>query len=218
MCVDALASALNTDPKNSLRKQNALQQIILKVIEQYALKIIRHDESLTPFTIVELENKDSYTPLFKLKIQGKDEQIRLFGIIDRVDSHHGKVRIVDYKTGKDQLKYKDFEGLFSEDGKDQNKALIQTLFYTYVYEKAKAVKNVEPHLYTVKDFKNGTLFSEKRKGGSQLSDENLDYIKEQFELKLSEKLSEMFDLSIPFQQTTNLETCKYCAFKKVCQR
>ena len=218
MCVNALGDALNTDRKSPLRKQDALQQIVLKVIEQYALRILRHDESLAPFTIVELENRDSYTPLFKLQVSGRDEQVRLMGIIDRVDSNQGRVRIVDYKTGKDQLKYKDFEGLFSEEGKDQNKALIQTLFYTYVYEKAKAVKNVEPHLYTVKDFKSGTLFSEKRKGGLQLSDQNLDYFKEQFELKLSEKLHEMFDVSIPFVQTTNLEACKYCPFKRICQR
>ncbi|MHB1178648.1 MAG: PD-(D/E)XK nuclease family protein [Daejeonella sp.] len=108
--------------------------------------------------------------------------------------------------------------MFSEEGKDQNKALIQTLFYTYVYEKAKSVVNVEPHLYTVKDFKSGTLFSEKRKGGLRLSDQNLVYFKEQFELKLSEKLSEIFDVNIPFIQTANLETCKYCPFKKICQR
>ncbi|MGB4400275.1 MAG: PD-(D/E)XK nuclease family protein [Daejeonella sp.] len=218
MCEEALAVALNNDPKNVIRKQNALQQIVLKVIEQYALRIIRHDEKLAPFTIIELENKESYTPLFKLDMAGSGKEVRLFGIIDRVDSHNGKVRIVDYKTGKDQLKYNDFDSLFMEEGKGQNKALIQTLFYTYVYEKSKAVQNVEPHLYTVKDFKSGTLFSEKKKGGLKLSDQNLDYFKEQFELKLSEKLNELFDLSIPFRQTTNLETCKYCAFRKICQR
>lgn len=218
MCEEALAVALNNDPKNAIRKQNALQQIVLKVIEQYALRIIRHDEKLVPFTIIELENKESYTPLFKLDMAGSGKEVRLFGIIDRVDSHNGKVRIVDYKTGKDQLKYNDFDSLFMEEGKGQNKALIQTLFYTYVYEKSKAVQNVEPHLYTVKDFKSGTLFSEKKKGGLKLSDQNLDYFKEQFELKLSEKLNELFDLSIPFRQTTNLETCKYCAFRKICQR
>ena len=140
------------------------------------------------------------------------------GVIDRVDEVNGKTRIVDYKTGKDQLKYKDFDSLFSEEGKDQNKALIQTLFYTYVYEKAKSVSNVEPHLYTVKDFKNGTLFSEKRRGGLQLSDQNLDYFKGQFEQRLAQKLNELFDSSIPFIQTTNLDACKYCPFKGICQR
>ncbi|MEJ7780563.1 MAG: PD-(D/E)XK nuclease family protein [Daejeonella sp.] len=218
MCNNALAEVMYTDPKNPLLKKDALQQVVLKVIEQYAVRILRHDESLAPFTILELENRDSYTPLLQIQVGGRIEEVRLMGIIDRVDKHNGKTRIVDYKTGKDQLKYRDFEGLFSEEGKDQNKALIQTLFYTYVYEKARSATNVEPHLYTVKDFKGGTLFSEKRKGGLQLSDQNLDYFKEQFERRLTEKLNELFDSSMPFVQTTNLETCKYCPFKKICQR
>ncbi|MGV3683974.1 MAG: PD-(D/E)XK nuclease family protein [Daejeonella sp.] len=218
MCQNALAAELNADAANPLRKQDALQQIILKVIEQYALKILRHDAALAPFTIIELENKDSYTPLFSVRVDGKDEEVRLLGIIDRVDRLDGKLRIVDYKTGKDQLRYKDFEGLFDDDGRGQNKALIQTLFYTYVYEKSRSVNGVEPHLYTVKDLKNGTLFSERRRDGLKLSDQNLDHFKEQFELKLSEKLNEIFDKTIPFVQTTNLDICKYCPFKKICQR
>jgi hypothetical protein len=70
----------------------------------------------------------------------------------------------------------------------------------------------------VREFKSGTLFHERGKGGLKLSDQNLDYFKEQFELKLGEKLNEIFNVDIPFVQTTNLETCKYCPFKKICQR
>ncbi len=218
MCLSALATELNIDQGNPLAKQDALQQIVVKVIEQYALKILRHDASLAPFTIIELENKDSYTPLFNIQVSGKQEEVRLLGIIDRVDQLDGKLRIVDYKTGKDQLKYRDFDALFDDEGKGQNKALIQTLFYTFVYERSRSVKGVEPHLYTVKDLKNGTLFSEKRRDGLKLSDQNLEYFKDQFEQKLGEKLNEMFDETVPFVQTTNLEICKYCPFKKICQR
>jgi len=139
------------------------------------------------------------------------------GIIDRVDFHQNKIRIVDYKTGKDQLKYSD-EGLFDEEGNGQNKALLQTLFYTLVYEKVRNLNHVEPHLYTVKDFKAGTQFLTKGKGSLILSDENLAGLKEQFALKLKEKLNELFDSSVPFRQTSNTENCIYCSFKGICQR
>jgi ATP-dependent helicase/nuclease subunit B len=198
--------------------QSALQQIIIKVIEQYALKVLRHDEQIAPFIIKELEDREAYTPLFSIEVEGREEQVRLMGIIDRVDIHQNKTRIVDYKTGKDQLKYGDFEGLFAEEGKDQNKALLQTLFYTLVYEKARNVSQVEPHLYTVKDFKKGTLFSEKGRDGLILTDENLAGLKDQFALKLKEKLNELFDSSVPFRQTVNTDNCKYCSFKGICQR
>lgn len=218
MCQSAMAEALSMNPGNGADKQSALQQIIISVIEQYAIKVLRHDASLAPFVIKELEDRDSYTPLLSIEVDGKEEQVRLMGIIDRVDMHNGIIRIVDYKTGKDKLRYKDFDGLFSEEGKDQNKALLQTLFYTYVYEKARDVKNVEPHLYTVKDLTGGTLFSVKGRGGLQLTDENLADFKSQFELRLKEKLSELFDQTIPFRQTTNLDACNYCPYKGICQR
>lgn len=219
MCQHAMVTMLNLDPKSELQQQSALQQIIIKVIEQYALKVLEHDASIAPFVIKELEEKDAYTPLFTVDVDGKEEQVRLLGIIDRVDTLDGKIRIVDYKTGKDQLKFKDFEGLFTEDGKDQNKALLQTLFYTIVYEKAKNVQKVEPHLYTVKDFSGGTVFAKKIKADNfELRDENLADFKEQFELKLKEKLNELFDTSVPFRQTTNTDACTYCTFKGVCQK
>jgi len=219
MCQHAMVNMLNLDPKSELQKQSALQQIIIKVIEQYALKVLEHDASVAPFVIKELEEKDAYTPLFTVEVNGKEEQVRLLGIIDRVDTLEGKIRIVDYKTGKDKLLFKDFDGLFIEDGKDQNKALLQTLFYTLVYEKAKNVRQVEPHLYTVKNFSDDTVFYKKIKTEKvDLRDENLADFKEQFELKLKEKLNELFDAAIPFRQTTNSDACTYCAFKGICQR
>jgi len=196
---------------------SALQQIIIKVIEQYALKVLRHDEQIAPFVIRELEDRETFTPLFPIESEGREEQVRLMGIIDRVDFHQNKIRIVDYKTGKDQLKYSD-EGLFDEEGNGQNKALLQTLFYTLVYEKVRNLNHVEPHLYTVKDFKAGTQFLTKGKGSLILSDENLAGLKEQFALKLKEKLNELFDSSVPFRQTSNTENCIYCSFKGICQR
>jgi len=219
MCQHAMVTMLKLDSNSELQQQSALQQIIIKVIEQYALKVLEHDASIAPFVIRELEEKDAYTPLFTVDINGKEEQVRLMGIIDRVDTFEGKIRIVDYKTGKDQLKFKDFEGLFLEEGKDQNKALLQTLFYTIVYEKAKNVQKVEPHLYTVKDFSGGTVFVKKNKADNfVLRDENLAEFKDQFEIKLKEKLNELFDITIPFRQTSNLDACKYCTFKGICQR
>jgi CRISPR/Cas system-associated exonuclease Cas4 (RecB family) len=217
MCKAAMIKELKLDPDYELQ-QSALQQIMIKVIEQYALKVLRHDEQIAPFVIKELEDRDAYAPLFSIEVGGREEQVRLTGIIDRVDIHQGKTRIVDYKTGKDQLKYGDFDGLFNDEGNGQNKALLQTLFYTLVYEIVRNVNLVEPHLYTVKDFKHGTVFAGKGKDGLVLTDENLANIKDQFALKLKEKLNELFDSSVPFRQTENTDNCKYCSFKGICQR
>ncbi len=216
ICEEALAKELKSDVSKPAVTTPAIQQIVLQVLQQYALKILRKDEELAPFTIEELENKKDYLSLYNVGEDGR--QVLLYGIIDRVDIESGKTRIVDYKTGKDQVKYKDFPSLFDDNGKDQNKALLQTLFYTFVYERVKNKKFVEPHLYTVRDFKEGTLFKEKQKGGLTLKDQNLETFKALFSEKLQEKLQELFNAEIPFLQTTNIENCSYCPYKDICQR
>lgn len=219
MCELAMRRMMNLDQANPLHKQTALQQILIRVIEQYVIKVLEHDASIAPFVIRELEEKESYTTLLSIQVEGVEQQVRLMGIIDRVDVHNGKVRIVDYKTGKDKLKFKDFEGLFAEEGKSQNKALLQTLFYTYVYEQCRSVQAVEPHLYTVKNFGSGTLFSQDGRGVDfVLQDENLANFKRDFVERMKEKLSELFNPSIPFTQTKNTESCTYCTFKNICRR
>ena len=216
LCETALARELKSDLNKIAATTPAIQQIVLQVLEQYALKILKKDEELVPFFIQELENKSDYLSLYPVGTDGKE--ILLYGIIDRVDVQQGKTRIVDYKTGKDQVKYKDFPSLFDDNGKDQNKALLQTLFYTYVYERVKKSQQVEPHLYTVRDFKEGTLFKEKQRGGLSLKDQNLETFKSLFAEKLQEKLQELFNPDVPFLQTTNLENCSYCPYKDICQR
>lgn len=221
LCEMALAQELKQNATKQGSQTPALQQIVLQVLEQYALKIVRNDEELVPFVIEELENKSDYVSLYSIGTNGleqSDRKIWLYGIIDRVDLKEGKARIVDYKTGKDQLVYKDFASLFDEEAKDHNKALIQTLFYTYVYEKVKKRPYVEPHLYTVRDFKEGTLFREKQRGGLTLKDQNLETFKSLFSEKLREKLEELFDANVPFVQTRNRDNCGYCPYKDICQR
>jgi len=216
LCLEALSNELYKNSGNNILHPNALQQIVLKVIAQYAINILRHDESLVPFTIKDLENKSDYKLHFEVAVGAYTQKVWLYGIIDRVDLCHGKTRIIDYKTGKDKIKFRDFDSLFDQDGKNQNKALLQTLFYTYIYEKVNGATYVEPRLYTVRTFKEDTLF--KGKGGIQLEDQNLEEYKQYFENKLREKINELFDASVPFIQTNNLDTCKYCPYKDICQR
>lgn len=218
LCEDALAQELKLNAPKKGTQPPAMQQIVLQVLEQYAVRILDNDAGIAPFQIMELENKQDYVWKYPVGDGSQPREIWLYGIIDRVDILDGKTRIVDYKTGKDQLKYKDFPALFDDEGKDQNKALLQTLFYTYVYEQVQQKQYVEPHLYTVRDFKEGTLFKEKQRGGLALKDQNLETFKGLFSEKLKEKLDELFDESVPFTQTKNLENCAYCPYKEICQR
>ncbi|MVN22816.1 PD-(D/E)XK nuclease family protein [Mucilaginibacter arboris] len=202
--------------RTQLKQPNSMQQIVLQIVGEYMKAILEHDRSLSPFQIVELENKKDYKYHFPIQINGQKKYLQLYGILDRVDEKDGQTRIVDYKTGSDELKYSSLEKLFERDGKAQNKAVVQTLFYTYIYEQVKRTNNVEPNLYAVRKMKEeGTRF---KSGKTILQSVDLEDAKVAFTGYLQNTLDGMFDQAIPFLQTTRLETCQYCPYKDICER
>jgi len=202
--------------RNQLKQPNSMQQIVLQIVAEYTKAILEHDRLHSPFQIVELENKKDYKYHFPIEINGQKKYLQLYGILDRVDEKDGQTRTVDYKTGSDELKYASLEKMFERDGKAQNKAVVQTLFYTYIYEQVKKTSQVEPNLYAVRKMKDeGTRF---KSGKTILQGLDLEDAKAGFKGHLQKTLDEMFDQQVPFLQTTRLETCQYCPYKDICER
>ena len=202
--------------RTQLRQANSMEQIVLQIVGEYMKAILAHDYLHSPFQIIELENKKDYKYHFPIEINGQKKYLQLYGILDRVDEKDGQTRIVDYKTGSDELKYSTLEKLFERDGKSQNKAVVQTLFYTYIYEQVRKTSLVEPNLYAVRKMKTeGTHF---KSGKTVLQSVDLEDAKVAFTVHLQNTLNELFDQQTPFLQTTRLETCTYCPYKDICER
>ena len=220
LCRQAL-SVMLYDKKDQLKSPNSMQVIVLKIVEEYAFAIIDHDSNIAPFKIVELENKKDYKYRFPITVKGAPQEVSLYGIIDRVDQKDGKVRIVDYKTGgRDEVRFSCLEDIFERDGKKPNKALIQTLFYTHIYEKVRKVNQVEPNLYIVRKMKkDGTLFfNGARNGKVFLQAEHLEDLKNGFDEKLRILLEELFNTDVPFTHTQKAENCTFCPYKEICRK
>jgi ATP-dependent helicase/nuclease subunit B len=195
---------------------NGMQKVVLAIVEEYANLILDYDENEAPFEVLALEKRDKVD--FKFKVKGQDRRITLHGIIDRIDRKNGITRIVDYKTGSDVLRYTNLADVFDTNGNKQNKALIQTLFYTYVFEKANAVEWVEPNLYSIRNMrKEGTYFyfTEGREK-VKLNGEQLESVKSEFIGFLEAKLSELFDKDIPFVPTENEAGFAYSPYLTLC--
>jgi len=204
------------DNEHQQVNHNGMQQVVLAIVAEYANVILNYDEMQAPFSILDLESKDQIS--FKIDVEGKERVLTLHGIIDRVDLKDGVTRVVDYKTGRDELMYSSLADLFDADSGKQNKALVQTLFYTYVYEQAKGISGMEPNLYLIRKMrKDGTLFysSESRKR-VHLQVEHLASQKQEFIVLLKSKLEELFDPGLPFIHTTQADNCKYCPYLSLC--
>ena len=188
---------------HTLEDLNSLQRIMHKISSEYIKMYLQYDmEQYESIKIVELENDVDYHLDFEININGKPEMINLYGIIDRVDevitkNGQHKLRIVDYKTGADQVIFGNLDKVFAEN--TENKALLQTLFYAYVYEQVSGLKGLEPHLYVARRMReDGTLFRN-RSGSLVFEDLTLDDQKKVFIGFLKETLEELFNPEIPFK-------------------
>lgn len=210
-----------SDDIGSLTSVKGIHEVLLAITARYVRKILDHDEMITPFCLIELENKNDYHTSFFIDIAGKPASVHFKAIIDRVDELGGLTRIVDYKTGSDALKFNSIGELFETNCLKSNKAMIQTLFYTYIYQQVRGIKSVVPNLYLVKSLghekqavASKTVFNQGLK--FQLEAELLESVKTEFINSLKLKVEEIFNADIPFIQTEVEDNCKFCPYLSIC--
>jgi ATP-dependent helicase/DNAse subunit B len=188
--------------------------IIRDVVKRMVVQILNYDAQIAPFTVKKVEGEFRYAvPL------ADGQKIKLQGSIDRLDEKENSIRVIDYKSGGDEVKFPDIESLFDRDHKDRNGAAMQTLIYSYLFIKSddyNGSSNVIPGLYNGKGlFKPD--FSEKLKlARKELN--NAETLMENFEDGLKDTLTEIFSSNKPFDQTDKLENCTYCPYKTICNR
>lgn len=199
VCLQALSEEMHGVP-DKIASPNSIQRILLKIAEEYTTLFLRHDASdVAPFRIIELENDQDYSLDFPITVDGEQRMVRLYGIIDRVDDVDGRTRIVDYKTGRDEVKFHNEETLFAPLSEKSNKAMIQTLFYTHVYEQVTGKRGVEPNLYVARRLRGeNSLFYRGGSGRVVMQGELLENLKHGFANFLRVTLEELFNAGVPF--------------------
>jgi len=188
--------------------------IIRDVVKRMVVQILNYDAQVAPFTVKKVEGEFEYAVPLE-----DGQKIKLQGSIDRLDQKENSIRVIDYKSGGDEVKFPDVESLFDRDHKDRNGAAMQTLIYSYLYIKSgdyNGSDKVVPGLYNGKGlFKSD--FSEKLKlARKELN--NAEVLMEDFEKGLKEILTEIFSSEQAFGQTEKMENCSYCPYKTICNR
>ncbi len=206
----------NTDADESIELKGR-NLLIFDILKQFVVRNLEIDMQFTPFSIVDLEGK------YLAKITLDDgRKVNLGGSIDRVDKVLDKIRIIDYKTGKAELKFPNIESLFEQDSRKRNKAGFQTLLYCLFYDyDRKNTLPLAPAVYKLSDFFNKDfdpilVEKEGRKAGVVV--DNYQVYKADFESNLKKLLEEIFNPAIAFRQTKEVESCQYCAYADICHR
>lgn len=194
-----------------------LNNIVSNVIKKYVNNFIEYDKKHVPFRILNLEWNKTYKGNFEISVDGKNHNISLIAVLDRVDEKDKLIRIIDYKTGSDELTVKHIDELFdTEKAKNSKKAIFQMLLYSIIFKQENPTSQFEPIILKTTELNDD--FTGKIKIGKELINSFSTEILSNFEIHLKELLEEIFDKDFPFYQTENFNSCVYCDFQGICGR
>ncbi|MDL2290209.1 PD-(D/E)XK nuclease family protein, partial [Paludibacteraceae bacterium OttesenSCG-928-F17] len=190
--------------------------LIARVIRKYVVQMLRTDKKYAPFTYVSSEDKRSISyPVF----EGK-KSVNIKGFIDRVDEKAGRIRIIDYKTGKGSLEFRSFNDVFDANKENRPKYVLQTFLYGLLYKEKAGGRQMTPSIYYVRDIFKDNFETELKYKPEKISELVLNFsdYEEEFCSRLTVCLEDIFNPDIPFRQTENTKPCEYCPYKIICNR
>ena len=184
--------------------------------------LLPFDSRLRGFTVTALEQPLEAPFVFEAA-DGTTHSVVFKGLADRIDTlDDGRIRIVDYKTGRPHSDFASVEALFGSVADQRNDAVLQTLLYSYIVrymQRQGELPGVEvcPTLYYVRmmytadsapliNIKNGASVTSYGPHA------------ECFEARLRELLADLFDPARPFLQCEDRKPCEYCDFTAICRR
>ena len=205
-------------PQNEKPEYNGVQLINSAVIARYLKQLLQNDLRYAPFTFIASEMEvdepiDIQTPKGVIKS-------RIGGIIDRMDSKDGTLRIVDYKTGGDADTPPHVESLFIPDKKRSN-YVFQTFLYAAIMCRKQPTMKIAPallyiHRAATETYSPVIQMGEQRKPKEAVED--FSKYEKEYRERLQGLLEEIFNPEKSFAQTEIIEKCTYCDFKALCKR
>lgn len=202
-------------------KNLLIYNIALSYIQEYVSHISRisKDKNL----VVMFNELKISCDLFTIPFENTELTIKANIAIDRIEKENGRLRVIDFKTGKpiEEIKkpFNDLSEIFKEDKFDFSKSVFfQLLFYDYCLQKA---DNSE--LAFDKDGIIDLCVYYLRKQNDSIPMINVnrmlnfDY-RSAFKEYLQQICVEIFDTNTIFEKCNNELLCKNCDFKEICNR
>lgn len=192
--------------------------VIVSVIVRYVLETLKRDVELLDahgaqyFDVIGLE----------MPVSAEMNGLKFYGIADRVDRiGEGNVRLVDYKSGKDDPSVlmtsgNDSSGVadvvFGSDYTKRKdvKAALQFFIYDKMLEKSgvTTLEHVCNSMYAT-----AKLFSDK----PMVCPLDKEFA-EEMDKRLVMLLDEILNVDVPFRMATDSKACEWCDFKMICGR
>ena len=202
---------LQTDEISRLQGSDYLP---IGVLQRYIKKVLDHDSQLaTSGTLYYIASEQDVQTEFPLP---SGEKVMFHGIVDRVDEYNGKLRIVDYKTGKSHSKFPKWEELFLPKDKDESGHVRQTLVYAMCYSNTYHRQDIYPVVYYVKNNPDNIeqYIAQDAENVVPYADMEKDFCE-----ALCAVLQEILNSDIPIEARPNADVhgiCSNCPFSSLC--
>ncbi len=189
--------------------------LIKKIIKKYIIGLLKYDNKNEGFSLISLESK--HVKPYKLN---NGETVRVGGIIDRLDMKDGSIRVIDYKTGSVNPRFKDIPSLFDTKFEKRNNPAFQAFLYSLIIQGQYRNHSIVPSLFFVRDIYNDNFDYHVTKSENRKSIPIIDFsdYSEEFEENLKGLLEDIFDPDIDFMPTEYKKRCSYCPYNIICAR
>lgn len=208
--IEAMKSQVETAVTAAAEKQQIpISTLAHEVICHYVRLILDHDALLVPYRYISSEKHVHSTLTLH-----DGRVVRIKGVIDRLDQYGAATRLIDYKSGKAELEYKDIASIFDANDKDRNSYALQTILYALmaVDDLKINIDALEPHIYAVRTLStHATLVHKKTE-----VDFSLSAIRQEFEEQLRNLIEEILSPNHDFGMTAESRNCENCAFRDLC--
>lgn len=194
--------------------------LMAEVIEVYARSCLEADLLAAPFEY--LDNEHKITTVYEFE---EGRKVNMTFIIDRLDrlfmrDGTGRLRIVDYKTGSDDLSFSKVGELFHPRPGQHSKGIFQLMLYSLLYPVANtdfpSDAPIALSIYRTRKLQSSD-YATMVEGSDGPVYSNLPYM-EEYKQTLDAMLHELFDLNEPFRQNADSSKCTFCDFKQLCGR
>jgi RecB family exonuclease len=210
------------------KELNGNNRMVYNVICEYVKLQTNYDADTadkSPIEFIELEKEHNI--LLPVEIGGKRLKIKFGGFIDRIDHTNGETRVIDYKTGSNEVECKLLEDVFEPANIQDYKGILQTLIYCMMFDHDNPKHDVlVPYLFKTTKLGSGESFKVRSKGKGKgknietddFADGNYMRVADRVRDFMQQTLTAIFDAETPFEQTEDESQCAHCNFSYLCNK
>jgi len=212
------APVLEEQFKLKMRGRNAKLEgpnlIALRAMERYMQLLLTKDKAYAPFHMLGLELDGGGQEGLQIPLPD-GRSVKLMGKIDRLDEKDGLIRVLDYKTGKSDLKFSSIASLFDRNDAKRNAYAFQTMLYGMLVDAGGVEdgKRLQSGIFGFRDQgENFSLVMDKKEV------HDIRPLLPEFKAQLSELLEEIWSPDKVWDQVEDASKCENCPFNVICDR